>query len=219
MGFLQARSDRDFSINFRDAVFALWNYENQASDALKSSGFHAVSRNDIQNAIASKAAKLEGYGEVRERVAKGILRETRLARRLGVAYEFTSFPAPAVGGPVIPVNLFQAILLDTSHGGISRRVLHDTLDQVVGAAEDQAKLEKRRLFNPFNWIKELIVAIIRIPFMLIDASGFDVHKIEDHLFARLFKLAEIVILVWLSIYFLGLTKEELLNLLKFVKIL
>jgi len=56
--------------------------------------------------------------------------------------------------------------------------------------------------------KEILVSIIRIPFILIEASGFDVSKAEDRLIAKTFKLLEIVVIIYILIR-LGLTKEQL----------
>ena len=44
---------------------------------------------------------------------------------------------------------------------------------------------------------------------LIQATGFDVAKIEDHLVGRLFKLAELLVYLLLGAY-LGLTAKDVL---------
>ena len=59
--------------------------------------------------------------KLRERIAKTLPRAMVLARRLGMPIDLISYPPPAVGGPAIPVNLFHAILNDTSYGGIDRQ--------------------------------------------------------------------------------------------------
>jgi hypothetical protein len=54
----------------------------------------------------------------------------------------------------------------------------------------------------------MLIFIIRIPFLLIKASGFDVSKVEDHFLAKVFKLTEIAVIVYTLIR-LGLTQQEL----------
>ena len=44
--------------------------------------------------------------------------------------------------------------------------------------------------------------------MLIEASGFDISKVEDHFLAKVFKLFEIGIIIYILIYF-GINKEQL----------
>lgn len=213
MGFLEARSNLKFVTSFRAAVFQLWDYENSASKELKRDGFRSFSHRDVQSAIVATASRMDGYPQAREQVVKDVLRVSKIAQQHGVPYMFQSYPAPAVGGPVISVNIFQAILTDTSHVGFERRIIKDAIDQTIGACEDQLGIEVRRLLNPLYWVKELIVAIIRIPFLLIEASGFDTSKIEDHLFARLFKLLEIIALIYIALYIIGFTKEDLYQIL------
>jgi hypothetical protein len=45
------------------------------------------------------------YQKMRERLAKGIPRIKRLGQKMGISIVFDSFPMPAVGGPVLKVNL------------------------------------------------------------------------------------------------------------------
>ncbi len=188
--------------------------EGDAARRLQDQGFSAFHHSDWHQAVINDCSKMEGYHAVREGVAQRVMRASRIADRLGVAHQFRSFPAPAVGGPVIPVELFHAILHDTSHGGLPRHVLIDAIDQLVGATEDKLKEERLNLINPVYWIKETIIAIIRIPFLLIEASGFDVSKVEENLFAKLFKILEILALIWIGTHILGLTTEDLLKFLR-----
>ena len=40
--------------------------------------------------------------------------------------------------------------------------------------------------------------VLRIPFRLLEATGFDVAKIEDTLWARLFKVLEVVAILYFA---------------------
>jgi hypothetical protein len=110
--------------------------------------------------------------------------------------------------PIITLSLFRAIICDTSYTGVNRQLIYDALNQTIGECEARVAVEFRRLINPLYWIKEVLVLVIRIPFILIEASGFDVSKVEDHLLAKAFKLLEVVAIIYILIR-LGLTKEQL----------
>ena len=202
MGFFQARSDLRFAIQFRADVHELWKHEAAAASA--GAGDYAILPAERRQAIQAAASRDAAYRVVREKVARGQLHAIRLARVFGVPCDFTSFPAPAIGGPIVSVNLFQAILYDGSHGGISRQAIEDAMIQLEGVADERVAREKRRMLNPLNWVKEVLVFVIRIPFMLVEASGFDVGKVEDHFLAKLFKLIEIVVIAYV-LYRLDLT--------------
>jgi len=209
MGYFQAKSDLKFIEDFRKAVLRVWEFENKVEEEAKR--FTSIP-SEYQSIIQKEASKLEGYQKIREQVAKGILRADRIAHMRGIPIELESYPAPAIGGPIIPIRLFHAILRDTSHGGIDKQWILDALNQTNAECEEYAKLEYRRLINPAYWIKEGFMFIIRIPFMLINVSGFDVSKIEDHFFAKVFKLLEIIALIYILIRF-GIQKEQVMKIL------
>ena len=186
----------------------LWHLESEVSKSLNSYDFGLPDERD--SAVRRKASENAKYQMVRERISKGILRASRIADRQGVPIHVKSYPAPAVGGPVIPVNLFGAILADTSHGGIERQMIYDAINQTIGELEAALPREFQNLINPLYWIKELLVLTIRLPFIIIAVSGFDVHKIEGHLFARIFKVIEIIALVYFLAR-LGIAQDELLD--------
>lgn len=207
MSYFQATSDLKFIRNFHQSVEELWRIENEVAKNINFSAYR--SKMDYQSALQAQASKIRGYQEVRRCVAKGVLRAERIGSRFRVPIIFESYPAPAVGGPVMRLKVFSAILKDMSHGGlITEQAIYDALNQTIGECEASVSIEKRRLINPIYWIKELIVAIIRIPFMLIEASGFDVSKVEDHLLGRIFKAFEIGIILYVLIK-LGFEKEAI----------
>lgn len=210
MGYLQARSDVRVMQGFRNDVIELWKIENRAAKKLSPGDMRHLSPYERQNIIQAKASKIEGYQGLRERVARGVLRANRIARRLDVPIECASFPMPAVGGPVIHLSAFDAIISDNSYDGVDQQRIIDALNQAVGECEAEVHAEFLHLINPLYWIKAALVFVIRIPFMLIELSGFDVSKVEDHFLARLFKLLEIVgIIVFLL--WLGLSIEEIMQ--------
>lgn len=208
MGYLQARSDLHFMREFAAVVLELWEIETKAAERLTDGQRRYTSPRTRKTTIQWQASKIESNVHVRERVVRGALRANRIARRLGVPIEYTSYPGPAAGGPIIELTLFDATFRDTSHDGVERRFTLDALDQTIGECEANVNAEFWRLINPFCWVKETLILIIRIPFIIIQWSGFDVSKVEDHFLGRVVKLLEIMVLIALLVW-VGLTREEL----------
>jgi len=207
MSYFQAKSDLNFMKDFKQNVLELWKIEDRVARDIDYNDFDSYSEYEV--VLQALASQITGYQDIRSRVATGILRAERIAIRLGVPIEAVSCPAPIVGGPVISQSFFYAILRDFTHGAqIERQMIKDAVNQTVGECETRLSVEKRRLINPLYWIKELVVAIIRIPFMIIEASGFDVSKVEDHFLGRIFKLFEIGIILYVLIK-LGFEKESI----------
>jgi len=137
------------------------------------------------------------YQQARERVAQGMSRAVRIGRSLGVPVDMRSHPAPAVGGPVIDVNLFEAVLVDGTGRRMNPQWVVDALNRTVGECQEAVRVERLRAWNPFYWLWVAFVFVLRIPFLLLEATGFDVAKIENHLWGRLFKVAEVVGIAYL----------------------
>ena len=216
MIYFQAKKDLHFLQQFRAAVLSLWRIEGAAYDKLRghspSLSSALLDNNEWQRAMRSQANQDNSYQQTRESIARSVLRASRIADHCGVPIHLKSFPAPALGGPVIPVDLFQVILQDNSHGGIDKQIILDAINQTLGESEARVARERGRLINPFYWIKEGLVFIIRIPFMLFNASGFDVTKIEDHFISKVFKLAEVIAIAYILVR-LGMTTEQISKLL------
>ncbi|MCK0538471.1 hypothetical protein [Alcanivorax quisquiliarum] len=153
----------------------------------------------------------EKYQELREELAKKTPKIIRIAKSTGVPCTVHSYPAPAVGGPVIPVNLFQAILHDDSHGGIDRQRIYDTINTLRGQLEEKIRLEFWRIINPAYWLGRILEMVLRIPFWLLSKTGFDVTKIEDHFLGKFFKVLEVVAIFYLAIW-LGVSEDAFTSL-------
>jgi hypothetical protein len=96
---------------------------------------------------------------------------------------------------------------------ITPQMILDCLNETVGLCEEKVEAEWAHLKNPFYWLKALFTFILRIPFMLIEATGFDVGKVEDHFLAKLFKLIEVIVILLLLVKF-GIGKEGVVDFLK-----
>jgi hypothetical protein len=198
MGYFKARSDLDFLVRFRTEVFELWGYEGRAAKKLNEEGFFPIA-SEWKPAVRSVATKEypTGYQAARQQVSVDMTRAVRMARKLGVPVDYTSLPAPAFGGYPIPFNLFESVLLDPSHGeGVEGQAIVDALNRTVGAARDRVHTEAMHLINPAWWLWSLLVFVLRIPFIVLNAAGFNTDKIEDNLWSRLFKVAEVVAIAY-----------------------
>jgi hypothetical protein len=107
----------------------------------------------------------------------------------------------------------MATISDNSYGGIERQLILDTMNMIVGACEAHVEAEWKRLKNPLNWFKEGLKFILRIPFMIFEASGFSVSKVEEHLFAKLFKVVEVILIIYI-LFYLGLNREGIVETIK-----
>lgn len=207
LSWLRAKKDLEHILKYQVDLQLLWQIEAAASKALNGSSFWSIP-SEYQRAVQRKASGVPEYQKVRDRVARATPRMKRIAYQANLGTEFISCPPPAVGGPVIRVNAFDAVLTDCSHGGIPQQSIIDLLNQTRGTAEDNIHAELIKSINPFHWLKELIVLILRIPFVLVQATGFNVEKVEDHLLSKIFKFAELVFIIWLG-FKIGLGSDDL----------
>ncbi len=198
MGYFKAKSDLEFLLRFRADVIELFEHEGKAAKKLRDEQVFVLS-SEWKGAVQSVATRDDpvGYQAVRQRVAIRMTRAVQLAKMLRVPVDFTSLPAPAIGGYPIPFNVFESVLKDLSHGeGVDRQMVIDTLNRTVGAAEEKVRSELRHALNPAWWLWSALVFILRIPFIVLNAAGFNTEKFEDNLWSRLFKVAEVVAIAY-----------------------
>lgn len=205
MIFFKAISDLNFMCEFRNKVLSLWKIEAEAASEIAAL---SVIPRERQAAVQSRALGKKDYLKLREWVAMEVSRASHIARLRGAPIDIQSIPPRSVGGVILPINIFYTILQDTSYGGVSNQMILDAINLTIGGCTKKVRRDFWRLINPFYWIKELIKFILRIPFLVIKTTGFDVSKIEDHLFGRLFKLLELGVLIYILIR-LGLKIEAI----------
>jgi hypothetical protein len=216
MNYFRAKSDLAFMTQFHNDVLALWEREGAASRAIQSpdSWMAGCIPGQWQALMQKKASEQSpDYQKIRKSVAQGVSRAQFLSTIHGVPAQFVSYPAPAVGGPVIRLGVFEAILTDTSHGGIDRQMIYDALNRVIGACEEKKERAWHEMINPFFILKNIILMTLRLPFMLIEATGFNISKFEEHFFGKLFKLLLLLGLAW-GLLALGFEKADLVEVLK-----
>jgi hypothetical protein len=197
VSYWSTKSDLEFMERFHADVKALWALEDKYQEAARRRNFRDLS--DPPNFEDDPE-----YQKVREAVARGISRASHIAARLGVPVGLTSYPAPAVGGPIIQTNLFEVILRDTTHRGIPRQDIVDGLNRTVGASEEEVRAERRHVLNPAWWGLQAIAFILRVPLEVAVMMGADRSKLEKEVWPRVLSavLSAVliaVLLAWLNL--------------------
>lgn len=213
IAYLKAKKDLEIIIEYNNAVMALWDIENRSEDELHKGYNQFILHSEKKQAIDEISSQDPNYQEVRAKVSKYVLDAMKIGRKHKIPLEFKSLPPPMVGGAIIPVNIFQSVLFDNSYQGVSKQMVVDALSQSIGACEKNIDSEFINLINPLSWIKFLLVSLLRIPFVMIEATGFNVSKVEDHLFGKLFKFLEIIFIIFVM-YKFGFEKSEIAQSLK-----
>jgi hypothetical protein len=207
VSYWSAKSDLAFMLRFRADVFELYEHEAKAAKELHERGGY-IAGHEWQDAIKYVANENDtaGYQAVRQRLAVGMSRAVRVGHQLGIPTDLQSYPAPAIGGPIIPVNVFEATLNDPSHGsGLDKQLIIDTLNRTLGEADEKVRDERRHALNPAWWLWSLASFILRIPFILISATGLRVAKFEAGAGGIILKVVEAVAIAYVLVK-LGLQK-------------
>ena len=171
------------------------------------------SRQQQGGSVASVNAALQEARDCRERIAQGIPRAIRIARSLRIPVDLKSYPSPLVGGPLLRVNVFEAILNDDGHGKLPHQRKLDILNETIGALSELVRKERTKAINPLFWINEALKIILRAPFWVLETAGFKSESFEKSLAGKIVRFIEILAIVGLLIY-LGFTDGELKELIK-----
>jgi hypothetical protein len=205
MGYWKAKSDLEFIREFKGTALNFLLHHEQRGDLINNTAWQRLSEEQEK---ALTQFKID-YLQTRQKYVKSIDRASALASAHGVPYVLRLSPPPAIGGYVRDVNTFQALLEELPWGVKvdSQRVI-DLIHQTEAACEQQVSIERRRLYNPFYWILELITFVLRIPFLIIQTSGFHIEKFEEQFWGRMFKLLELFAIIWFMIW-VGATKPQI----------
>jgi hypothetical protein len=107
-----------------------------------------------------------------------------------------SYPAPAVGGPVLPFNMLAAVTDQwVGHTYIPRQEVADAIDRCIGAARLKRKTIGWRLVKPWCWLIDLPALVVGWPFAVMRKAGGP-SAIVDGPGAQVLK-AIITALLWL----------------------
>jgi hypothetical protein len=110
---------------------------------------------------------------------------------LGISRVMVYTPPPRVGGYAQRVNLI-ANMFSLWQLQIGPEYVLDLTDKAIGTYERECQRLLRKSFNPFYWAALPIAWLLRLPFKLIGAVGFDATKAEQ---SRVGKLVKLVVAV------------------------
>ena len=144
------------------------------------------------------------YQGLRTIYAKLIPRANEVCERENVSWHRKGMAAPLEGGGAFQGSVFEFILNRPSDLMDIDTDVKDTINQVLGILEHKESQEFKKLLNPFYWLREAFIFVVRLPYNILKLSGFDVDKIQEHLFARLFQLIYVIALILVLVWF-GLT--------------
>ena len=207
--YFLAKRNLEATVCFKALVGTLWTIEDECAERLRKKGSY-FRANEFRDAIKSASISDSDGRAIREEIAKGIENIKRIANGFGLPTIARSLPAPMVGGYVIPQQILDCVLQDTSYQGVERSIIWDLLNRTIGECERVVEREWKRTCNPLAWAMAGLEAVIRIPFVLLSMSGFDVSKAEDHLFAKLFKVLEIVAII-VFLFWIGFNRNDILT--------
>lgn len=214
LSYWKAKAELEMMQAFKSDTRRLFEMEDSVAEYVPPSGRFNFIPAEYQKAVQRTALKhVEGYEEVRARVAKTLVKVVRLSSRLGCSFNVQSIPPRNVGGAIIPQNIFLAITADSTYGGVQRQLIFDAINQIIGLCEDKTKTEWNHIINPFYWIKVVFIFILRLPVNLTGLAGFNVNEFEKHFWGKLFNLVWIALLVGFLVW-LGLGKADLVEVAK-----
>lgn len=144
---------------------------------------------------------------LREQLARGLPRAKRLANEFSVPVIAVD---PSTGGQY---HAYSTILNDDGRGFIQDRQKLDLLNEVIGACQELERKELFQLLNPISWATNSITKILRVPFWVLETSGFKTESFEKSLAGSVLRLFEILAIIALLLYF-GFNESELKDMIK-----
>ena len=194
------KADRGYSTSgscrlnrYKDTTF----WENQRR-LRELNNFHSnvISYFDGPNGTSAIARQNEGgeSGKCRQDINLSIIEVRDIVKASGVADMVAWTPPPAIGGNTQRVGLFDDLFYLKQYEIPASSVV-DVLERSIGVYIADQRNSLWRTLNPVWWIFKAVKWLSRIPFILIDAAGFDADRAEHSVPGRLFKMATASIMV------------------------
>lgn len=153
---------------------------------------------------------------IREQIIHLYPEANACANALGLNVMAHSYPAPMIGGPVIPVNyLYAAVDPDQGHSRLAERDVLDTINRCLATATaTRKKLFWTQLLNPVWWVTEIIAYVLRVPFVILRRAGLPA-SVEESVWGHVMKVAFFVALVLASLHWgLKLSPKSIMDFVK-----
>jgi hypothetical protein len=170
--------------------------EQTIKNQLREEGNEYLSPSGMFKDIRNEASKREPeYQELRASYAKLIPIANKICDREKVSWYRQGYAAPIEGGMAYQGSVFKFVLNRPSDIVDIDTDVRDTINQTIGSFEQKLADEFRRLVNPLYWLVQGFIFIVRLPFKILEISGFNVDIIQEHLVARFFQLLYVIALI------------------------
>lgn len=152
---------------------------------------------------------------IRAQIARLLPHIEEAASTLGISYIMKSYPPPAVGGVVVPVNVYESVIKpQIGWAVLDRKTIIDTLIQSISVAEAARRNALIHMLLPWNWIIDLCAFVIRVPFIILRRAGLP-SQVEDNIISHALKIIAIIILIsWLAYKGVSLAGVDVSSLVK-----
>jgi hypothetical protein len=110
-------------------------------------------------------------------------------RKIGHTLTVFYSPPPAMGGFAGNLNVIEN-LFQLARFRIPFSKALDLLDRAIGRYERLEKQLYRQMFNPFFWVWIGFTGLLRVPFKILKAAGYNSEAIEQSRGGRFVKVVE-----------------------------
>jgi len=138
---------------------------------------------------------------LREQINLRFPEVNKLAQELGgVGITVESYPAPAVGGPILPINVLLSVIdRNMGHGTIPKVNIVDVINRAIGSAAVVRKRKFWRMIVPLYWPIDILAFAIRLPFVILRKAGIPAW-VEENIVSQFVKIAVTVGIILLLAY-------------------
>jgi len=124
-----------------------------------------------------------------------------ISMRLGVSVVFKRYPAPAIGGPVLPVNVLLSVVdQEMGHKPIETQMILDMIDRCIGTAKVVKRRSLKRLLIPWYWLIDVPAIIVRFPFLILRNAGLPA-TVEESIVSQVIKAILVIVILAICAYF------------------
>ena len=137
-----------------------------------------------RDSAASQPGK-EQDGQARQQINLKVSQVYWIINAARLDPSITDMPTAASHGPAFKINTILN-LFDLDSDDRLRAV--GFIDMALGVYQSDRKAARRRTINPFWWMGRGLLWIVKIPFVLLGAVGFDAGRVEGSFLGKIFKL-------------------------------
>lgn len=139
---------------------------------------------------------------IRTKIAQLLPHVEQAAGALNISYTLRSCPPAAIGGPIIPVNIFSSVINPQIGWDIlSRTQINDTINEAISVAREVCRASLVHMLLPWNWFIDSCALVIKIPFLILRRAGVP-PAVEENIFAHALKVIATIgllsLLSWLG---------------------